>query len=774
MLTLEPPSLFVDGIPILRDDRDPLTLYYVNTLPRISRVARETETGEVHVVPYLELLKYRALGAGDDEPFSGGVLFGDVDLGVDDTWLAEAAQAAQTALGLPAEPRLRPPDWETGEVTFMVLGAVSTPTDPDADSTGGAVTAVDVDGSRFVTRMAAATSPTLIGDNRAIFQVELDKAGVAMVEASLQAGTILPIGVVYNLMFLAKRPAFRVQIKADWSQVLHLVDERFSMNAIFVSVDIENLTQELIDQKVIEIITEVDDPKHADAAAKATEELKTLVLERFFEPALSPTKASEPSVPDAIVDFYKGMKQVALGNVGYSRRQVDASQTQQWNVSQSLITAVERRVAPQAYLATLVEGAALTTDQVVREVRLDKDQFFRIVNLEIRALVPWERHNIEAVTATVRYGDEIDTFEFLPPSEPSTPGATFRRFIEPTLGMNFEYEWTVRFADDAAGFHRIDSGPCQVSGDVLHLDDNDLYTWRDLVVRVEDGLWDDFDVVEMEVEVAGSDAARHRHTVVVRSDDDADAPRWTVALPGITQPVLAWTATYRAADRDSIVVAGEPTTIWTVDLRNPLKGAISALFAADDPFGELRAVLLEVSTDDPTAGPAEIERVMFARNETTAPPSVKVLGFDDIHEFQRNVADPQALTYYWRQSLLPVEGPRVRTQWRRATSTEITLGQESARQWQVDVQLAGQSFAALGLESVALRLWVDGPSGPEQVAERIFRSLDERSTWVLELKNPALTTYRQQITYTNRFGRRIIADPAAASGWLLTIPTIRV
>ena len=147
----------------------------------------------------------------------------------------------------------------------------------------------------FVTKIDQNAKPALYGDNQAAFSVSLDQYGVTVLDKAIQ-GEITPIGIVYSLDYLALRPAYSVKLHVDWDRVQKHLDERFSADSLFFSIDIDKVVDELIENRTIVIEADTFVPEGEDTSGiiknkdLALNEVRDMVTDAFFKPSLDPIK----------------------------------------------------------------------------------------------------------------------------------------------------------------------------------------------------------------------------------------------------------------------------------------------------------------------------------------------------------------------------------------------------------------------------------------------------------------------------------------------------
>ena len=169
MIYLESPYLIIEGLTILRDHANMQQFHYFPNAPRLAQ--------NPDASPSFLFLKYREdlskLPEGA-EP-GGGLLTFDVDLRVDDDTLDTARRQIKRELKLEDEPLLAPLDYRRGRTRLVFL---------DFDDTDIGDSERQEEEPRFVVTADYAASPSLYGDNRATFSVQLSARGATLLEGN--------------------------------------------------------------------------------------------------------------------------------------------------------------------------------------------------------------------------------------------------------------------------------------------------------------------------------------------------------------------------------------------------------------------------------------------------------------------------------------------------------------------------------------------------------------------------------------------------------------
>ena len=262
----------IQGVTLYRDYSSAKRVYYQPRHPRLAR-----EGGE----PMFQLLIYRR-DITDNPAFKegnrlgGGFLTMTVDLSVPESVLT----AIRGELGQDVE--LTPVPFDQGSVRVTALGTTSAATEADQARAG----------ERFVERILGAAKPSLYGDNRAVFSIELSHEGAQLMRASLQDAGASQVAVVYDLDYRGLMPAYQAKIKIQFRQSYEHLRSRFTLNTLLFKTDLDAELERITKQGSIQIV-EVDfGGMEPTAAAQARDKLNTLAKElatwAFFKPSLTP------------------------------------------------------------------------------------------------------------------------------------------------------------------------------------------------------------------------------------------------------------------------------------------------------------------------------------------------------------------------------------------------------------------------------------------------------------------------------------------------------
>lgn len=366
MLYLNPQV--IDGLYLFPDDSDTFKYYYLPQEPQIIQ-----KNGEFQ----LQLIKYRG------QVNSGGMLTLGVNLSVESERLQQVAHQLKNQ----GEIQLEPVPVIDGSVKLVLFDKIYSP-----------------------------NKPALFGSHQTIFSVAFTQDEVILLEQGLLESEFAPIGVIYSLDYLALRPSYSFQLHANWERVQKHIEENFSLNFVFFRLDIENVVDELIDNRIIEIKLDSFAASDVDNSDRDLflKEIQEMVISTFFEPKLKPVKVNDNPGSFSLLP-------------GFSYRRIDITtiDSRLLNLTVNEQTTIRRSIYPQGNLKSLlqvVKQGSLDTKQFISSIDLD-DPFFRKRKVQVISRANFEEDAISSINVTLQYRDEPKTI--------SLTSSTDRKDVEP-------------------------------------------------------------------------------------------------------------------------------------------------------------------------------------------------------------------------------------------------------------------------------------------------------------------------------------------------------
>ena len=413
MLYEAPPFYMINGVSILPDHADPLQFYYQPLGPHF--VTRSDGTIDV---PQLLLIKFRSASR------TGGFLDFDVHLGLTGEEETAISRELRRLANLSAEPKLVPVPVVDGSVKLMLLGAESgVPATGAGTGTPGAGTpgaGIGTPGSGgtsdFVRSIHHAAKPSLYGDNRAAFSVELDERGITILDQAMR-GEMAPIGVVYSLDYLALRPAYHVRLQIDWDRVQDVMDTTYGHEGLFTNVQIQDTVEKLIESRAIQFEADTFVPEDEGGTLTqrrdaAVARVRDMITDAFFESSLDPQRQAPDGWDKArdIIKSFSPQRSSPLGVFSYKKTHYTRVDKKRLDVDFSERITLKRSMYPQGHLTGLFRQLSQGLDPARLVVQVDADDpWFKRRKVRVISRADFQNDPVRSLTATLTYGGQTQT-----------------------------------------------------------------------------------------------------------------------------------------------------------------------------------------------------------------------------------------------------------------------------------------------------------------------------------------------------------------------------
>ncbi|MGE0702697.1 MAG: hypothetical protein AB7F99_17925 [Vicinamibacterales bacterium] len=493
-----------------------------------------------------------AVAAGDLAQAVGAILSVGVRCLVAPDRLERARDAAREASGRD-DLELAIPPWEDGSVELLLL-----------DTQSGAEVVSAVRDDRLVRGVVGSRKPSLSdGLLSAIFHARLDRRGTALCAAALEGKVGSLAGVLYDLKFLAMRPAVDLRMSADLNRCAEFFRVGAGVQVYYVGADISATFGQMREQGVIKVdlVSQAGDPEAEKLVNECVRDFYDVLMRELFKPTVPPVEAlgaGMGSVQTSLVKFsfaYSKVEQERVVEVDYRKR-----------------SATRRTHNPQAHLARLATLAAghdviqrvpLSAGWREHEVEIAAPDAFKDANLRQARVVIWRGRDPVLEPAQAREGGLRMPATAVPLADLAftATDSAVRRLAwvnEPTEAPF--YRWQARFTYAPEGTvdspSEIWSAPRTSSSSDLDLFPEVLAPKRTLALKLGDGHDETLSAIEAAVTARddqGKELARTRLTVRT----DKPEAHWAVRRPE-GQPVLLEAGiTYRYGGNRTITRASQ-------------------------------------------------------------------------------------------------------------------------------------------------------------------------------------------------------------------------
>lgn len=737
---------------VFPDFSDPLSFYYLPNFPHVAK--------NVDGSPAIRLIVFRedlsTLPEGSDEAV--GFLSLDVDLSWDPDVVERAARRLQSEANLLETPRLSPILFREGSAKLLLLDAV-TP-DPDAPTRPGE----DPGRSDFVQEILGAASPSLYGDNRAIFQARLTKKGSTVLSAALDGFT--PIGVVYSLTFVGLQPAFNIKARVDWDKVYHHMSERHGVELMFVEIDIQNSIDELIEDKVIQIDVTVEgigEEAMDSLRNEAMQQIRVLIFEKFFEASFKRVDAAGNSTIDNVVDGISELGRSGLLGLGYSysRKEVDITELRTLDLDWSARKATERKIYPQAHMHAILRDGAVTREQLVTVVDGGADAIWKTLGFQVIAAAAWKADGIAGITVDVEYddpgsGQPRGWSTFLDAQKPSDQ---HREWMDRTSGSRFRYKYEVVFSDEGVRGPRpkVSSGDFREhEGTVLVIHPRELYESVALEVGAIPGFpFERWPAVQAVLRYVADDGSfTHYADAVLKKEAPSFTTRFRTDMGVPARREIRLSYIGAEGERVELEWMPMPQGQWVVEDPHSNDLEVRAIVAGDRR--SIANLMVDLEYTDRENGIHHTGNLAFDPETINKPQLWRVA-----------LADPTKRRYRYRMTLVTTTGDFLQTGWISTDAPTLPVGEVYVRRLTVEVVTG---TLAAGVTEVEVKLEYGDAASGQYETQTFTLGANARAEWVVQLRDASRRDYRVTTTWVREDGFNPFHGPVTRSDTLLVIP----
>lgn len=780
MLRLGPPYFDIEGVTVMGDAHDDRQFYYVPNRPHIpvddqGRPAiRFIVLKDAHDAIIGDTADDSTLKPGEDGGDISGFLFFDTVLSWPERTLdkvrreiekqLEEEHKAATGETIEVKIRLGPLPYRQGGVQMTLLDETTRevtleppPGDDQGDDTQPAQPQTETI-SAWVPFSHSTGKPSLYGENRAVFQARLSRKAVKLLYGAFSG--LIPASVFYELEFVGQMRAYHVRVTADWEQVYTFLQDHFGGNFIFFQVDIDKITTELIESKVINIEAEVDTtdgtipPEQQNAEFnEVRKDLQDMVLETFFEAAANPHEV-DPSTQsgfDSGVDSLVRAQQLLHGipHVGYSRRDLSITERRSISVDYSVARAVRRRIAPQAHMHVFFEDLSVTRDDLVTVVD-GNDSVWRAIDFQVTVNGDFAGAGIDKVVVDVQYNRTLE----LEPDLDADPDAQWSfifdsgdkkfersQWFDDSIGTNFFYRYRVFFRGDAipGPSSAIASEWRRIDSNVIVADTTELFERQNVLIQaVSTFPWDRYPQVFVRLRYVDPVSNwKHEASKLISAAEPVFADAFRQRAKDGIEP--EYQLRFLRNDGEVIETAwqqvvGETSIIPSPD---PKQMEVRVIVSPATQIGDNGFVIVDFRYEDAENQVFESASLIFDATNFRLPQTWKVPW-----------KDPTKRRYQMSQMIIDSVGNVTQTGFVETEGSTQVVGTIFAKKMVIQPTLIGPDLASQGIERILLKLkYEDAANGVLNEKLHEFTAPGDVPSWTVMLKDASLRDYSFELTY---------------------------
>ncbi|MEQ8901675.1 MAG: hypothetical protein RID62_10700 [Roseovarius sp.] len=765
MLRLGPPYYSFEGVTVMGDAQDKLQYYYFPNSPHVP----VDDQGR-------PAMRFVAMKEAQDEVDEGeedlgGFFFFDTVLSWPEATLKKVKKEIEDSIeedtGEEVEIRLGPLPFGRGGVQLNFLDEttreiVLDPPDPDPDNPAPDDAEPQTKTiPAWVPFLRTSGTPSLYGENRAIFTAELNRKATKLLMGAFDG--LIPASVFYTLEFVGQMEAYNVKVTADWEQVYDFVQNRFEGNFIFFNTEIDKIVSELEEKKIIKIEAALDTTE-TDIDADTLEaqfndvrkDLQEMVLDTFFEPTTNPNAVTPDgqSSFDSTVDSLVRMRSLAHGfpSVGYTRREVDITELRSIEVDYSVRRAVTRRIYPQGHIHAFFEDLGVTKDDIVTVVD-GADDVWSKAEFSASCVADFEGSGIDQISLDVQYVKDVD-FTANPEEEDEdednsnalwsfnfkTGEEVFRKgtWFDPEIGPKFFYRYRIFFKPDAipGPSNMMETQWRRIESKNIIVNAAELFERQTINVQTVDNFpWDRYPQVLLRVRYNDPVSKwLHEDAKLLSADDHDYAASFRQRAKDGIEP--EYSLQYIRSDNEVIETAWEPVDRGLTVIRNPDPEKLELTFVVS-PATVLGLLILDLRYEDPENGVFESTTLMF-QGEDAYKPQIWAIPWKDVTKRR----------FLMGQTIIDANSNIIQTGMIEAEGNVHVLGDVFAKSMEVQPKLIGPDFASQGVSKIVLTLkYEDAANGVLKETLHEFSAPGDAPTWKVMLKDASRREYSYELTY---------------------------
>jgi hypothetical protein len=729
LVTTEPPLYLIHGLTILRDHEDLDQYYVLSGLPQLTSFT---------------LYKYRVSIAPDGSdptraPGAGIALF-EVEVPPPNLALIQAELSSQTGR---ENPRLSPVPLTSADVHAIIAKTEGDKLFDDLVETHGAPLT-----SPYHTAFALALS----AEGATLMQ---KAATAAPGDASALA---IPVGVVYELRFLALTPALHARVTMNYEAAYNRFSASLAAQYYYVRAALDLDIAWLVEHDFIKIdIIAFTDAADADRQRTEVMNLVTARIQRdFFRSGLPPVQDSPaPAGPLA-----------SLLNTGASNSNVSSSsaifvlkakdeiqnQSKDFVLTFDSRTAVELTHTVSGHLASLAQGASPQIHEIDTH-----DPFFSKLEVKVLSAIDFAAlADLRGAVVDMSFNDVRTSYAI----DAKTGGPfTFAAALPQPDQDQYSYSASYDFdTTQGQGPARVAAGPFTSRSRVLVTDPLVHFSYRQ--VRFTLGPVDPAQVprIHVRARVHGADPTAPD---LAREDFVLDAQTKEHVFR-VHAPVAAGYLQVRARtsweDPHGQVHDGEEAEVTsdTQLVLGPYADVIPLYVSPAVDWTRVSQVVIEVRYQD---GNYIVDKT-FTFSEANAKTGQRL----DIPVF-----DATKRRYSWKQTVFKLDGTSTQSDFVDADTSVLAPPWQRPTTADVHVVWVGTPGSALGLR---VDFWAETPAGDEQQVSTFLRAgVDGDKVVTLPLDADGALLYRYQATSVAASGETPVRNASAQSSPMVVLQT---
>jgi hypothetical protein len=714
VLTIEAPYYFIRGNTIFRDHQDPDQFYFLPSNPKLA-----AENGNLDFTLY----KYRF--DITDNPGSDPTRAKGAGLALFSTEIpAENLQALQDEVASESgqsNARLTPVIFTTASVHALVA---------------------HTDGDHLISDLVEQHPAPIVSPHHAAFALALTAQGATFMEAAVKGGTS-PVGVVYEMGFLALSPAVNARVSMKYDRVYDDFSVSLGFTYYYVSAKLDLEIESLVERDLIhiEIISFTDAADEERQRQMVMNLISARIKQDFFHSGLPPQQDnSAPAGPlGQLLGSSAGNSKVSSASALFVLKARYDLQTElkQFNLVYDGRTAIELTHTSSGFLSTIVKDGPSPN---ILEIDLH-DPFFSTLEVQLHSVIDFNTlTELKAATLNISFGDHRTSYIF----SPATAGP-FRFAAALAEPDQDQYQYDINYDFDtgaSSGPAQLSAGPFQSRSRALVVDPMIHFRYRRIAFLL--GPLDLAQVPQIHVHVRASPGAGKddlaSEEIVLNASNTRQI--WRVHLP-LTASDFTVLARTDWEDAHGVVHAGDESEVTSesVVALGPYRDLLSIQILPATDWTAVSQVVVEIRYQD---GDDLIDKqFIFIAAQKGAPQHLDI-----------PLLDPAKRQYRWQETIMLLDGTSETHDWTTVDSALLVVGKRKKTTADLQIVWVGQPGDIFGLR---VDIWATDATGNEQKISVFLRAPGEtQKSATLPLGADGQLDYRFEIYRVSADGDHLV------------------
>ncbi len=727
MLTIEAPYYFIKGNIVFRDHQDADQFYCLPGTPKLPVKNDKLD---------FTLYKYRFditdnPGSDPTRAKGAGLALFSTEIPAANLQALRDEVASQSGRG---SARLTPVVFTTASVHALIART---------------------DGDNLISDLVETHPAPIVSPHHAAFALALTAEGATFMEAAVKGGTS-PVGVVYEMRFLALSPAVNAKVRMQYDRVYDDFSVSLGFTYYYVSAKLDLELEALIERDVIhiEIVSFTDAADDERQRQIVMNLISARIKQDFFHSGLPPQQDdSAPTGPLAqLLGASASNSKVSSASALFVLKARYDLQTElkEFNLVYDGRAAIELSHTSSGFLSTIVKDGPSPN---IQEIDLH-DSFFATLDVQLHSTIDFAAlTELKAATLNLSFGDHRTSYIF----SPSTVGPfRFAAALARPDQDQYQYDIDYDFDTDAgSGAARLSAGPFQSRSRALVIDPMIHFHHRRISFLLGPLDLSQVPQIHVHVRVSPGEGKEDLASEGIVLNANNRQQIWRLHLP-LTAPSFTVLARIDWEDAHGVVHTGDESEVTSesVVALGPYRDLLSIQILPAADWNSVSQVVVEIRYQDDDN--LIDNQFIFTSAQKSAPQHLDI-----------PLLDPAKRQYTWRETIMFLDGTTETRDWATVDSALLVVGEKKKTTGDVQIVWVGQPGDIFGLR---IDIWAKDAADNEQNVSVFLRAAAEtQKSATLPLGAGGQFDYRFEVHRVSADGDQLVRSGDSQHSALLVV-----